>query len=322
MAAFGDLLAKGLARIIALLCGVLSKHRAVAAVITALALHSVCAAASDPSSQVVFLYPTNGMVFSSPYTGVVAVSDDSQATTRLDLLVNGAVHGTTSNSFLLTTLSNLAANVYTLAAVASDITGPIATNSITIKVVNDVPPTVTLVGPTNDTVFFTGSPVGLRVAAEDSDGTIQRVEFYHQPLCGVAPIYPSICPPTYLGASTSSPFSLTLTNLAPGFYHLIAIAYDNSGVNSRSDSIRVIITDPVSLTLPSHNRDGSFSFHVHFDRPVSTVNVLASADLVKWTQLPLSPPLGNDIVFKDTDASMFQRRYYCTQSVFQELLPP
>jgi hypothetical protein len=312
----------GLERFSAFVQVALSKHLAVAAVSTLLALHFARASTNDQSVQVSFLYPTNGMVFSAPYTGIVAVSVYSQGPTRMDLFMNGALQGTTSNSFFLLTPGNLAPGTYTFAAIASDSQGPIITNSLTFKVVNDVPPTVTLVSPTNNTVFFTATGIELQVQATASGGTIQRVEYYHQPLCGVAPIYPTICPPTYLGVSTISPFSLTLTNVAPGFYHLVAVAYDSSGVKTASDSIRIIVTDPVRLTSPSRNADGSFSFDVRFDPPVSAVNVLGSSDLLKWMLLPLSLPSGDAIIVKDADASMFDRRFYRTQLIFQELLPP
>src|SRR5438552_15343412 len=84
--------------------------------------------ATDQPAQIVFQYPTNGMVFSAPYTGTVFLSDYGQAG-RLDCFVNGALEGTTSSPFLSLTLSNLAAGSYTLTAIATDNQGVKATNA-------------------------------------------------------------------------------------------------------------------------------------------------------------------------------------------------
>jgi hypothetical protein len=107
--------------------------------------------ATDQPAQVVFQYPTNGMVFSAPYTGTVFLSDYDQMG-RLDCFLNDELKGTTSN---------LAAGNYTLTAIATDNQGTKATNAITITVVNDIPPTITLDSPTNDSVFPTGTAITL-----------------------------------------------------------------------------------------------------------------------------------------------------------------
>jgi hypothetical protein len=80
---------------------------------------TVLDSAADQPEQVIFQYPTNGMIFSAPYTGTVFLSDYGQVG-RLDCFVNGALKGTTSNPFLSLTLSNLAAGNYTLTAIATD----------------------------------------------------------------------------------------------------------------------------------------------------------------------------------------------------------
>ncbi len=130
------------------------------------------------------------------------------------------------------------------------------TNSVykvTIPVLDNdnLTPTVHLVSPTNDSVFFGPTNVPLRAEAGDSDGTIRRVEFYRNA--------------TLLGIVTnpiSGSYHFTWTNAQPGTNTLTARAMDNFEARGTSAPVRVVIqqapvptnTPPtVTLLAPSNN---------------------------------------------------------------------
>lgn len=86
--------------------------------------------------------------------------------------------------------------------------------------------TVTNPGPTGATNY---PPLEIDVAAFDTDGTVAKVEFYANL--------------TKLGERTAAPFSLIVSNLAPGTYCISATVTDNLG--NRNLSL------PVALVVPA-----------------------------------------------------------------------
>ena len=87
-----------------------------------------------------------------------------------------------------------------------------------------LPPTVTIVSPTNNTVILQGN-VTFEAAASDPDGHVAKVIY----LTNGVP----------LGESLIEPFSLTWTNPAVGHYQVVARAYDNYLSGGSSSAIHV-----------------------------------------------------------------------------------
>ena len=96
-------------------------------------------------------------------------------------------------------------------------------------------PTVTLTAPTDGATYIAPASITLSATAAESGGTIARVDFYSGT--------------TLLGTSTSSPYTLTLTNVAAGSYTYSATAYDSLGVSATSTNASVTV-NPVS-TVPT-----------------------------------------------------------------------
>src|SRR5262249_18631351 len=128
------------------------------------------------------------------------------------------------------TWSNVTAGNYTLRAVVTGNGGVTATSSpVAITVVTNFAPTVSLTAPHNNAVFATPTNITVAANANDSEGTIAKVEFYQGN--------------SKFAEDTTSPYSVTFTNPSPGFYTLTAIAYDNVGTTATSG--------PVSITVNS-----------------------------------------------------------------------
>jgi uncharacterized protein (TIGR03437 family) len=102
----------------------------------------------------------------------------------------------------------------------------------------NVPPTVSLIGPSNGAAFAAQSNVRLNALAADADGTISKVEFFNGN--------------TKLGETATAPFSLTLDSLPAGNYQLFAKATDNQGRATFSSSVRMTVGDtPAGATSVS-----------------------------------------------------------------------
>ena len=102
-------------------------------------------------------------------------------------------------------------------------------------------PTVSITSPANNAVFTAPASITIDATANDSDGTISKVEFFQGT--------------TLLNTDTAAPFSFNWTNVAAGTYSLTAKATDNGNAVTTSSAITVISnTAPtVSISSPANN---------------------------------------------------------------------
>jgi hypothetical protein len=118
-------------------------------------------------------------------------------------------------------------------------------NSATVSniVVVDVPPSISITSPTNNASFNALASININVAASDSDGSVARVEFFQ----GSAK----------LGESTTSPFSFTWANVAPGSYSLTAKATNDGGGAATSAAVNVSVVGGSTISGTVTQQDGS-----------------------------------------------------------------
>lgn len=96
-------------------------------------------------------------------------------------------------------------------------------------------PSVIITDPANGTNFLPGSDITITVDAEDSDGSVTKVEFIE----GGSNI---------LGEDTTTPYSFTWTNVPEGAYTLTAKATDNNEGSKVSLSINITVQVPINVT--------------------------------------------------------------------------
>ena len=115
------------------------------------------------------------------------------------------------------------------------------TNDAALVPAANVPPTVNITSPANNTSFTTGSTVTINANATDSDGTIAKVEFFQGT--------------TKLGEDLTSPYSFAWTSVPVGSYFLTAKATDNITVVTTSTAIAITLNaaPAVSITSPANN---------------------------------------------------------------------
>jgi chitinase len=156
----------------------------------------------------------------------------------------------------------------------------------------DVPPTVALVSPTNNTTFAAPWTGGIQTTASDSDGTVRKVDFF----AGA----------TKLGTVTNPPssFTFTVTNLAAGSYTLTAVATDNGGATTTSSGVAIRVLTPVPITLSSPQRSSATGFQFQYSATPGLRYVVKRAGTLP-NFIPISTNLANSspVTFLDSNAT-------------------
>jgi len=159
-----------------------------------------------------------------------ASSGEANDTVSVSFYANGTLIGTRASApFSLS--STLAANTYTITAVATDGQGASTTSAARTIVVSDtnLPPTVSISAPSGGANYPT-APAGFTLSATanagEVNGWVTKVEFY---ING-----------TLANTDTSAPWSYNVSGLADGSYTLTAKAFDQ--LNAATISAPVTIT--------------------------------------------------------------------------------
>jgi len=142
---------------------------------------------------------------------------------------------------------------------------------------NGQPPTVDLISPANGASFTAPASISLSATAGDTDGTINRVDFYQST--------------TLLFSDTVSPYGFTWSNVAAGSYTLRAVAVDNQG-NTAEDSVSVTVFTAGGCSLPAWNStttylQGALVQHkgIKWKAKRESVGVEPGTNPAKWTNL-------------------------------------
>jgi len=137
------------------------------------------------------------------------------------------------------------------------------------------PPVVTLTAPVAGATFTAPASITVSADASDVDGTIAQVDFYANG--------------TLLRTDTSSPYSISWTNVAAANYALTAVARDNAGASTvsstRDISVRPANLPSTAVFVPSSNDATAVDRYVLEVFPVganpTVANLVATRDLGK-----------------------------------------
>jgi hypothetical protein len=201
-------------------------------------------------------------VIGATLTGTVSIyanASDNVGVASVTFKVDGTVIGaadTTAPYSVSWNTSSVPAGAHALTAVARDAAGNVTTSSsISVLVqaaTTNVAPSVSLSAPANGATFTAPASFTISATASDSDGTVARVEFY----AGSA----------LIGTDTSSPYSLSWSNVAAGVYTLTAVASDNAGASTTSAARSITVNNPVLPTtlafVPSSNDSTAVNYYV------------------------------------------------------------
>jgi len=144
------------------------------------------------------------------------------------------------------TVSGLVEGMYSFNLVVTNSDLRTATDNVLVMVTGtlNVPPTVSLTSPLNNSTYTEGNSVTVSASASDFDGSIQHVDFYQNN--------------TLISTVTTPPYTIQWTPVA-GSYAVNATATDNGGAQSTSETSNVTISPVMSCTTTSTDAtQGSF----------------------------------------------------------------
>ena len=153
----------------------------------------------------------------------------------------------TDNTAIKPSISGLVEGMYQfkLTVTNTDLRSAYATVLVMVTSTANVPPTVSLTAPADNSTFTQGKPVTLSATASDFDGTITNVDFYQGT--------------TLISSATTAPYTATW-NPTVGNYVITAKATDNGGAVSTSQAANVTIAPLMMCTTTSTvATQGSFS---------------------------------------------------------------
>jgi hypothetical protein len=183
--------------------------------------------------------PANNATLMAPANITIsATATDQNGTVSSVTFFNGTQQlGVDNSSPYSFALNNVAAGIYTLRAVATDNQGATATSQITVNVVSNIPPGVSITSPVNNASFNAPATIMLRATASDQNGSITSVTFYRGT--------------TQLNVDNTSPYEFNWTNVPAGTYSITAVARDNQNATTTSSpvSISVVTQTPVQLSV-------------------------------------------------------------------------
>ena len=161
--------------------------------------------------------------------------------------VLSAFHSPDGNTWTLVDTDNIPmpSTIYVGLAVTSHASTATATATFTNVSVSapsssNNPPTVSISAPAAGASYTAPASITISATAADTDGTVARVDFYQ----GSTPI----------GSDTTSPYSVTWSDVAAGTYSVTAVATDNVGDTTTSM--------PVSVTVNSSNKPPTVSISI------------------------------------------------------------
>lgn len=171
------------------------------------------------------------VVVNTPYT----LSATAQATntpgniTKVEFLVDNVPLSTVTSYPYIATWTPTALGSYTISAQATDNDGNVTNSAqVSVTVVLQPPPTVSVTGPSSGTILTVGSSVTVSATASSPFGTIKQVQFFS----GGA----------LIGTVTTPPYSVSFTPTSTGIYNFTAVATDNSNATTTSGTTVVEVT--------------------------------------------------------------------------------
>lgn len=176
--------------------------------------------------------------------------------------------------------SNLAAGAYALKAAATA-SGISATSGI-VNITVLAPPAVSLTNPVSGAVYAAPANVHLGATVTVVGSTVTNVTFWTN---GIP-----------LAAVTTTPFTLTASNLTAGAYALTAVA-TASGISATSGAVNVSVITPAPVSMSAAKvAGGLFSFRYAVNTGL-TYAVQSSSNLIHWFPLITNTPSASPVLF-------------------------
>ncbi len=200
------------------------------------------AAAPNEAPGVSITSPSEGTEFDGGTTISISANatDSDGSIAKVEFFANGVKLGEDAVSPYNFTWSGASIGSHLLTAIATDNEGASTTSSgvnISVnEVISNQAPTTAVTSPTEGENIDEGTVVVFQANANDTDGSITRVEFY---LDG-----------SYYGEDLTSPYSYNWTATA-GSHTITVIAIDNEGASTTSSTVTFTVNTVVENQAPT-----------------------------------------------------------------------
>lgn len=197
---------------------------------------------SAPAAGSAKLYPAAfNLEAAVAFPGKAGTRNDRREGVEIEFLADGRKFAEAKRAPYSASYTPPKAGIYTLSARIRYGEGKRTIQSNSVEIVSDLPPTVNLTTPANNTVLTAPANFTLNADAAAPIGSIAKVEFYNGT--------------TLIGTATSAPYSITWNNVPAGSYTLVARATDNYGFSSSTSAVSVVSNAPptISLANPADN---------------------------------------------------------------------
>ncbi|MEM9884318.1 MAG: Ig-like domain-containing protein [Bacteroidota bacterium] len=176
-------------------------------------------------------------------------SDADGSIMKVELYYDNFYQGADASAPHQWVIPSMVAGTHTLRIVATDNDGLTSeqTLSIVVNPVLNIPPTVSIITPSNGQSFTEGASITVQANASDSDGTITNAELFYDGLS--------------IGIDISSPYQWSITGLVAGTHTIQVIARDDDGATGQQTiSINVNATQNTPPTLSFINPSNGQNF--------------------------------------------------------------
>jgi hypothetical protein len=181
---------------------------------------------SNAAPTISLTTPVGGATFTAPATIALAATaaDSDGSVAKVDFYNGTTLLGTDATSPYTYSWTGVAAGTYGVKAIVTDNAGATtASTTATITVGSsgsaNIAPNVSMTSPATGASFLVGATVTFSATASDSDGAVQKVEFYLGSLL--------------LATDTTSPYSTTWPAVL-GSFSVSAVATDDKGARTVS----------------------------------------------------------------------------------------
>lgn len=194
--------------------------------------------AVNQAPTVTIINPSNNSVFTSPTSVTITANaqDVDGGVTKVEFYNGSQLLGTDNSAPYSFNWQNVAAGNYTITAKAYDDETSTTSLAVTITVVDPIipneTPTVEIISPTSSEDFIVGSIVNIEANAQDSDGSIQKVELYIND--------------QLIDEDTQYPYTFDWSADFEGEFEILVVGIDNEGTASNSEIITISAFEPVA----------------------------------------------------------------------------
>jgi uncharacterized repeat protein (TIGR02543 family) len=203
---------------------------------------------SNQLPTVSLISPASGSTLAAGVPTIVRASaaDPDGLVARVDFFVTtGVVLGSdTAPPYEVTWVPPTPGPYVLIAQVTDNVGATVLSSTVSVTAAANQAPALSVTSPPPGAVFVAPATVTLSADASDPDGTITRVEFFEGA--------------TSRGFDTTSPYSVTWSDVAAGNHALTAVATDNSGATT-TVPFTVAVGASVGATADTFVRDGTYA---------------------------------------------------------------